>query len=58
MGSIWKATSDRTGNEYLSLAFSSPMGAQHRANGLRREDAPSGEYEIVAFASGDLSAVA
>ena len=58
MGSIWKAKSERTGMEYLSMAFSSPRGTQHRANGLRREDTPSGEYEIVAFASGELTAVA
>lgn len=58
MGSIWKAKSERSGAEYLSIAFSSPTGTQHRANGLRREDTPSGEYEIVAFASGELTAVA
>ena len=58
MGSIWKAKSERTGAEYLSIAFSSPTGTQHRANGLRRENARSGEYEIVAFAGGELTAVA
>ena len=56
MGSIWRAVSERTGNAYLSLAFSSPMGTQHRASGLRREDAPEGEYEIVPFIARDLAA--
>ena len=58
MGSIWKAKSERTGTEYLSIAFSSPRGTQHRANAFRREDAPSGVYEIVALTGNDLSAVA
>lgn len=57
MGSIWKAVSERTGTEYLSIAFSSPWGAQHRANGFIREGAPAGQYEIVPYAS-DLSVVA
>ena len=56
MGSIWRAISDRTGSAYLSLAFCSPIGTQHRANGLRREDAPEGEYEIVPFIARDLAA--
>lgn len=58
MGSIWKAVSERSGNAYLSIAFSSPTGTQHRANGLRREDDEAGVYEIVAYAGGDLAAVA
>ena len=58
MGSIWKAKSERTGTEYLSIAFSSPRGTQHRANAFRRDDAPSGAYEIVALTGNDLSAVA
>ena len=58
MGSIWKATSERSGNAYLSIAFSSPTGTQHRANALRREDMAQGEYEIVAFTGGELAAVA
>ena len=49
MGSIWKANSQRTGNAYLSIAFHAPMGSQHRANGLMREGAAPGEYEIVAL---------
>ena len=58
MGSIWNAVSERSGNAYLSIAFSSPTGTQHRANGLRREGDPSGAYEIVAYTGGDLAAVA
>ena len=58
MGSIWKATSERTGTEYLSIAFSTPTGTQHRANGLRRDDAPSGEYEVVALTAPDVVLVA
>ena len=58
MGSIWKAVSERSGNAYLSIAFSSPDGTQHRANGLRREDDATGAYEIVAYAGGELAAVA
>ena len=58
MGSIWKARSERTGTEYLSIAFSSPQGTQHRANALRRDDAPSGAYEIVALTGPDLAVVA
>ena len=58
MGSIWKARSERTGTEYLSIAFSSPRGTQHRANAFRREDAAAGEYEIVALTGPDLAVVA
>jgi len=47
MGSIWRQASDRTGAEYLSMSFYSPFGGQHRANGLRREGDPDGQYEIV-----------
>ena len=47
MGSIWKATADRSGMEYLSMAFYSPYGGNHRANGLRRENDPEGVFEIV-----------
>ena len=49
MGSIWKATSERTGNAYLSIAFHAPTGSQHRANGLARETDAPGLYEIVAL---------
>ena len=49
MGSIWRARSDRTGAEHLSLAFRSPFGAQHRPNGLRGGDAPEGEWDVVAL---------
>ena len=49
MGSIWRAKSERTGAEYLSLVFHSPFGAQHRANGLRGEGAPEGEWDVVAL---------
>ena len=58
MGSIWKTVSDRTGNAYLSIAFSSPTGTQHRANGLRREGDATGAYEIVASTGGELAAIA
>ena len=58
MGSIWKTVSERTGNAYLSIAFSSPTGTQHRANGLRRDNTPASEFEIVAFAGSELAAVA
>ena len=58
MGSIWKATSERTGTEYLSIAFMSPQGGLHRANGLSREGDASGTYEVVANTSSDLSVVA
>ena len=50
MGSIWKATSERTSNAYLSIAFYAPTGSQHRANGLAREGDAPGLYEIVALA--------
>ena len=49
MGSIWRATSQRTGNAYLSIAFHAPMGTQHRANGLAREGDAPGLYEVVAL---------
>ena len=49
MGSIWRATSERSGNDYLSIAFHAPMGTQHRANGLAREGEAPGSYEIVAL---------
>ena len=55
MGSIWKATSERSGRDYLSIAFSSPHGAMHRANALPRDTA--GAYGIVAF-SNDLAVAA
>ncbi len=58
MGSIWKATSERTGTEYLSIAFMSPQGGLHRANGLARPEQDEGTYEIVAYASTDLAVVA
>ena len=58
MGSIWKATSPRTGTEYLSMAFSSPTGTQYRANALPRTGDAAGLYEIVAQTGNDLSAVA
>ena len=50
MGSIWKATSGRSGAEYLSIAFHAPMGTQHRANALAREGSAPGAYEVVALA--------
>ncbi|MGR3434139.1 MAG: DUF736 family protein [Shimia sp.] len=50
MGSIWKATSQRTGTAYLSVAFYAPMGTQHRANALLREGDAPGIYEVVALA--------
>ena len=49
MGSIWKATSERSGNAYLSIAFHAPLGTQHRANALPREDGAPGAYEVVAL---------
>ena len=49
MGSIWKAVSQATGNEYLSIAFHSPMGGQHRANGLRRDGDAPGVFEVAAL---------
>ena len=58
MGSIWKALSERSGNAYLSIAFSSPTGTQHRANGLHREGAAPGLYEIVPYANGEMAVVA
>ena len=58
MGSIWKAVSERTGNAYLSIAFSSPTGTQHRANGLRRDGDATGAWEIVTYAGCELAAVA
>ena len=58
MGSIWKATSPRTGTEYLSMAFSSPTGTQYRANALPRTGDAAGLYEIVAQTGNDLAAVA
>ncbi|WP_299844644.1 DUF736 family protein [uncultured Jannaschia sp.] len=58
MGSIWKATSPRTGTEYLSMAFSSPTGTQYRANALPRTGEAEGLYEIVAQTGNDLVAVA
>lgn len=58
MGSIWKAVSERSGKAYLSIAFSTPTGRQHRANGLRRDDDATGAYEIVAYAGGEVAVVA
>ena len=58
MGSIWNAVSPRSGNAYLSIAFSSPMGTQHRANALRRDDDAAGTYEIVALTGSDVAAAA
>ncbi|UWQ19793.1 DUF736 family protein [Jannaschia sp. M317] len=49
MGSIWRATSERSGNAYLSIAFHAPMGTQHRANAFRREDEAPGTYKVVAL---------
>ena len=49
MGSIWKATSERSGNAYLSIAFHAPMGTQHRANALAREGEAPGTYAVVAL---------
>lgn len=49
MGSIWKATSQRSGNEYLSIAFHAPLGTQHRANALVREGEAPGTYAVVAL---------
>ena len=49
MGSIWNQEADRTGNEYLSVAFWSPTGTQHRANGLTRDGDADGMFEIVAL---------
>lgn len=50
MGSIWKATSQRSGNDYLSIAFHAPMGTQHRANAVMRDDGSTDDYEIIALA--------
>ena len=50
MGSIWRATSERSGKDYLSIAFHAPMGSQHRANALPREGEAPGVYEVVALA--------
>jgi uncharacterized protein (DUF736 family) len=50
MGSIWRATSERSGNAYLSIAFHAPMGTQHRANAFLREGEAPGTYEVVALA--------
>ena len=58
MGSVWRAVSQRSGRAYLSLAFMSPLGPQHRANALAREGAAPGTYEIVALAGGETAAVA
>ena len=60
MGSIWRATSAASGNDYLSIAFHSPMGGQHRANGLRRDGDAPGVFEVAALTppSADLSAAA
>jgi uncharacterized protein (DUF736 family) len=49
MGSIWRATSERSGNAYLSIAFHAPMGTQHRANAFPREGEAPGTYEVVAL---------
>ena len=49
MGSIWRATSERSGKAYLSIAFNAPMGSQHRANGFAREGEAPGAYEVVAL---------
>ena len=49
MGSIWRATSQHTGNAYLSIAFHAPLGTQHRANALPREEGAPGAYEVVAL---------
>jgi uncharacterized protein (DUF736 family) len=49
MGSIWRATSERSGNAYLSIAFHAPMGTQHRANAFLREDEAPGIFEVVAL---------
>ncbi|WP_342075117.1 DUF736 family protein [Yoonia sp. SS1-5] len=38
VGSVWEAESNR-GNKYYSVAFWSPRGSQHRANGVRNDDA-------------------
>lgn len=51
MGSVWRALAEASGNEYYSIAFYSPFGDQHRANGLRREGDASGVYEIVPFSA-------
>ena len=58
MGSIWKAVLERSGNAYLSIAFSSPTGTQHRANALHREGAVPGLYELVPYANGEMAVVA
>jgi uncharacterized protein (DUF736 family) len=49
MGSIWRARSERTGTAYLSLAFHSPFGAQHRANAFAGQGEHAGEYDVVAL---------
>lgn len=49
VGSIWRARSERTGNAYLSMAFSTPTGTRHRANALRREGTPEDVFEVVAL---------
>jgi uncharacterized protein (DUF736 family) len=49
MGSIWRATSERSGNAYLSIAFHAPMGTRHRANAFPREGETQGTYEVVAL---------
>jgi uncharacterized protein (DUF736 family) len=49
MGSIWRATSERSGNAYLSIAFRAPMGTQHRANAFPREGEAPCTYEVVAL---------
>ena len=55
MGSVWRAVSERSGCAYLSLAFQSPTGTQHRASALPRKDA-EGHYEVVALAGGETAA--
>ncbi|MEM1396148.1 MAG: DUF736 family protein [Pseudomonadota bacterium] len=46
IGSAWNATSERTGNEYLSIVVS-VNGQEVRVNGLRSEGDPEGEYRLV-----------
>lgn len=57
VGSMWKAKSATTGNEYFSITVTDRNGTQWRMNAVRNETTPNGEFTIVPLAGGEASPI-
>ena len=57
VGSMWKATSATSGNDYFSITVTDRNGTTWRMNAVRNDTTPKGEYMIVPLAGGDASPI-